>query len=119
MSIKKQSIVMLAGLATALTMTSAIAFEGAVADAPPAAVQAASSAFSSTLANQHSYVPCSIDGLNQQAERVVNFNLNESEWGSGLPIPASAAYSYIADRDFILLFNATGNCSSDDAPTVD
>ena len=66
MSIKKQSIMLIAGLATVVSISSVNAFEGSVPSASAFAVEQASDAFESALTAAASYEPCSYEGIDSK-----------------------------------------------------
>ncbi len=107
MSIKKQSIVLLAGFAALAAMSSASAFKGAVAGAPKVAVERAAAEVSLMAKKSGAFSVCANAGTDARGNKLVQMNT------SALGVPtAPVAYNPDLDADALELIGLAGNCAA-------
>ena len=107
MSIKKQSIVLLAGFATLAAMSSASAFKGAVEGAPKVAVERAAAEVNAMAKLSSAFSVCAMAGTDARGNKLVQMNT------SALGVPtAPVAYSPDLDADALELIGLAANCGA-------
>ena len=105
MSIKKQSIMLLAGLAAVVSISSVNAFEARNVEASAFAKEQASAVFNSALSKGDDYTPCSFAGVTPTGKQQVEINL------SGANLGANVIVDYGQFLEFDMLFLAGLNCT--------